>query len=219
MPKLCTYLIRLDTGLAPNPYHDWCTISVCTPNHQGAKLEAGDWIAGFLTKERNYRLVYLMEIEERIHLDDYFYDSRFQQKRPDLSGDWISRCGDNFYSQSDDGSWIQHPNLYHTSHDLLIKDTRKPYSFVGRHFWYFGENALPIPKRFLELAGGRGIRVNHSPNLVTDFIAWVTSNWTEGIHGTPSDRETQGCHGDTGIIGRYSTVDSSFCSRPVCGGY
>ena len=55
-----------DTGLAPNPYYGWCTLAVCTPNHQGARLINGDWVAGFLTKERDYKFVYLFQIEERL---------------------------------------------------------------------------------------------------------------------------------------------------------
>jgi hypothetical protein len=31
-------------GLALNPYWDWCTLAVCTPNRQGARLgRRGDW--------------------------------------------------------------------------------------------------------------------------------------------------------------------------------
>lgn len=70
MPTLCTYVVTSDTGMAPNPYHGWCTLTVCTPNHQGARLEKGDWIAGFLGVARGGRLVHLLEVEERIGLDD-----------------------------------------------------------------------------------------------------------------------------------------------------
>ena len=85
--RLCTYLITHDSGLAPNPCHGWCTASVCTPNRQSAQLAAGDWLAGFLPKNRGHKLVYLLQIDERIHLNDYFNDSRFQAKKPDLRGD------------------------------------------------------------------------------------------------------------------------------------
>lgn len=185
--KLCTYLLTNDTGLAPNPYHGWCSLAVCTPNHQGARLDEGDWIAGFLNKSRQYRLVYLLKVEERICLDDYYRDSRFSSKRPDLRGDWKARCGDNFYSLNHDGEWQQHRNRFHIGPDFLVKDTRNPFAFIGREFWYFGRSAMKSPKRFDSLRGGRGIRVNHDPNVATEFISWVTSNWEPGIHDLPND--------------------------------
>jgi hypothetical protein len=51
MSDLYSYIVRQDTGLAPNPFWGWCTLAVCTPNHQGSKAKRGDWVAGFLSKE------------------------------------------------------------------------------------------------------------------------------------------------------------------------
>ncbi|MCC7484242.1 MAG: hypothetical protein IT529_04575 [Burkholderiales bacterium] len=70
--KLYTYVMRHDAGLAPNPFWGWCTLAVCTPNHQGSRVEPGDWIAGFQDKSRGYRLVYAMEVAERIHMMRHF---------------------------------------------------------------------------------------------------------------------------------------------------
>lgn len=187
MNTLCTYLISTDSGFAPNPYFGWCSLAVCTPNHQGARLKNGDWLAGFLTKDRDYKLVYLLQIEERIHLNEYFKDSRFAAKKPDLSGNWQTRCGDNFHSLDIDGKWIQHRNRFHLTKEELRKDTRRPYAFVGRRFLYFGREAIYPPQQFTELRGGRGIRVNHDPKLVSKFLEWVISGREEGILGLPND--------------------------------
>lgn len=184
--RLCTYLITNDKGLAPNPYWGWCTLAVCTPNHQGANLDSGDWIAGFLTKKRGYRFVYAMEIAERLHMNDYFHDPRFSAKKPNLRGSWMERCGDNFYSQLEDESWKQHRNRFHIGPRFLGKDTRLPFVFVGKRFWYFGRHALRLPDRFLTLVGGRGIRVNHDARLTANFRGWVARHG-EGIHALPSD--------------------------------
>lgn len=195
MVKLCTYVIMKDTGLAPNPYFGWCTLAVCTPNHQGARLSSGDWIAGFLSKKRDNRLLYLMRVDERLHLNDYFRDPRFAAKKPDLRGDWKARCGDNFYSLGRDGVWKQHRNRFHIGKEFLRRDTKKPYAFVGERFWYFGELAPAAGGAFSRLVGGRGVRVNHDPKLVASFIDWVTSKWEEGIHGTPHDNPDLEGHG------------------------
>src|ERR1035437_4186815 len=44
--KVCFYIMRVDTGFAPNPFHGVCTLAACTPNHQHARLFKGDLIAG-----------------------------------------------------------------------------------------------------------------------------------------------------------------------------
>ena len=37
--RLCSYVVRHDKGLAPNPFWGYCTLAVCTPNHAGVRLE------------------------------------------------------------------------------------------------------------------------------------------------------------------------------------
>ena len=68
MDDLYTYIMRHDSGLAPNPFWGWCTLAVCTPNHQGSRVQPGDWIAGFQDKAHGYKFVYAMEVSERIHI-------------------------------------------------------------------------------------------------------------------------------------------------------
>ena len=98
--KLCSYIIREDKGSAPNPFWGYCTLAFCTPNHVGAKLEKGDWIAGFLNLKRNNKLLYLMKVSEILNYDKYFNDIRFSKKIPNLKGSWKERCGDNIYSKN-----------------------------------------------------------------------------------------------------------------------
>ena len=185
--RLCTYIVRQDTGLAPNPYWGLCTLAVCTPNHQGIRLGAGDWIAGFLDKSRKYRFLYAMEVSEVLDLDTYFHDPRFQAKKPDLRGSWMERCGDNFYSRRKDGSWRQHRNRFHLSEALKIQDTRYARGFIGTRFWYQGRAAEPAPHKFVSLIGGRGARVNHDPSLAYAFRDWVIREFQPGVLDLPND--------------------------------
>jgi len=185
--NLYTYVVREDTGLAPNPFWGACTLAVCTPNHQGSKIREGDWVAGFLTKARGHRLLYAMEVEEILGLNDYYHDSRFQRKKPNLRGSWKERCGDNFYSRGADGEWIQHRNRFHLDERLKQQDTKHARVFIGRKFWYFGQSAFRAPEKFSALAGGRGARVNHDPKLVEEFCTWIAGDLDEGVHDDPSD--------------------------------
>ena len=185
--KLYTYIVRKDTGLAPNPFWDVCTLAVCTPNHQGSRVRCGDWIAGFLTKACDYRFLYAMEVEEMLGLDEYYRDSRFESKKPNLRGSWKERCGDNFYSRGNDGTWVQHRNRFHLSEDQKRKDTKYARAFVGHRFWYLGKSAAKMPAHFASLAGGRGTRVNHNPVLVEEFCSWVPEHFEIGVHDSPKD--------------------------------
>lgn len=184
---LYTYVVREDTGLAPNPFWGTCTLTVCTPNHQGSRVKCGDWIAGFLSKVRGHRFLYAMEVDEVLGLDDYHRDLRFEAKKPDLRGSWKERCGDNFYSRGRDGKWIQHRNRFHLDEDFKQKDTRYARVFIGRRFWYLGRAAAELPTRFGPLAGGRGARVNHDPALAEKFCSWVASHFDTGVHALPND--------------------------------
>lgn len=184
--RLCTYIVRIDAGFAPNPFLGACTLSVCTPNHQGIRLTNGDWIAGFLAKERGHKFLYAMEISEILGLDDYFRDQRFALKKPNLHGSWQERCGDNFYSQKANGDWIQHRNRFHAAKDM-IKDIRYARVFISKRFWYLGKSAVRIPSQFAPMVGGRGARVNHNPQLVSEFCAWVSQSFEAGVHHIPND--------------------------------
>lgn len=145
MSNLYTYVMQHDAGLAPNPFWDFCTLAVCTPNHQGSRAKRGDWIAGVSDKRRGYKLIHVMEVDERVHIKDYFREERFAAKKPVSDGTPQQRCGDNFYSLDAHGRWMQHPNRYHEGPSCLAQDTRHPWVFVARRFWYLGRNATQIP--------------------------------------------------------------------------
>lgn len=128
-----------------------------------------------------------MSVDERIHMNDYFNDPRFQQKKPNMEGDWQQRCGDNFYQKQSDGLWLQYPNPFHTG--LLEVDTRNPYVFVGREFWYLGRRRVTTPPEFMCMVGRRGARVNHPEYLVEKFMKWVRTTFKTGITALPLDAE------------------------------
>jgi Nucleotide modification associated domain 2 len=194
MSDVYTYVMQHDTGLAPNPFWGTCTLAVCAPNHQGSRANRGDWIAGVSDKRRGHKLIYVMEIDCRVHMNDYFHDERFAAKKPVLDGTAQQRCGDNFYSMDATGRWTQHPNRYHKDPACLAQDTRHPWVFVARCFWYLGREAIDMPAVFLPMFGGRGARVKHPPELVSSFKAWVHATLTEGMNALPRDLERDACN-------------------------
>ena len=85
--RLFAYKMTHDTGFAPNPFWGYLTLATCKPKLRQHK-RPGDWVAGFTSKELcgdgvgEERLVFLMQIEERMPLADYFHDRRFQSRIP-----------------------------------------------------------------------------------------------------------------------------------------
>lgn len=184
MSTLCTYIIRIDAGLAPNPFWNWCTLAVCTPNHQGVKLAPGDWIAGFTAKGKGNKLIYAMMVSELLDFDHYFHDPRFQQKKPQVNGSPMQRCGDNFYSRGAEGAWVQHPNSFHAG--MTAQDTKYPTVFIASRFWYWGKSAVEVSVQFLPLIPQQhGCKKDHAPALVSAFQTWV-STFPEGKADHPS---------------------------------
>ena len=64
--KLYTYIVKHDKGLAPNPFYGCCTHGLCAPNHMGINASKGDWIGGLTTSVRMNKLVFAMEVAERM---------------------------------------------------------------------------------------------------------------------------------------------------------
>jgi hypothetical protein len=126
-------------------------------------------------------------LAEILDLDAYYRDIRFADKKPNLRGTWKDRCGDNFYSLGPDGRWIQHRNRFHLDEGLKRQDTRFARVFIGQRFWYRGRSAATAPERYAALIGGRGARVNHDPELASDFCAWVEREFERGIADVPND--------------------------------
>lgn len=202
---LCTYTVTTDSGLAPNPFWGWCSMAVCTPNHQNVDLETGSWLVGFLSSRRNNRLLYAMRVSETIDRDAYFRDQRFARKRPLMAGSWEQRCGDNIYWE-DEVRWRRLENPHHDP-SMLEQDTKNRSVFLAEQFYYFGDRAPETPDRFRPLIHVRGCKRAHPTTLSAALVTWLSDNFAEGIHGDPLDRES-------GICLRSSRRQSR--CRPVC---
>jgi hypothetical protein len=185
--RLCTYIVTEDTGFAPNPFGKWCTLAACTPNHMNAQLDIGDWIVGFLSKSRQNRFLFAMEILCVMQMGDYFSDHRFESKKPKKSPDWRERCGDNIYERLEDGTWVQHTNDFHNTKAQMDQDTKYAKVFVASRFWYFGQASQVVPVPFAPLIPDRhGIRCKQNPHLSEQFMRWV-AGFPRGVQADPND--------------------------------
>ena len=190
--RLCSYVVVHDFGFSPNPFGGYCTLAACTPNHQGIRLAPGDWLLGNSTAATGNLLVYAMRVSEVLDFDDYYQDPRFQTKKP-RGATWEDRCGDNIYYRDDEGEWRQGKAFYHTEPERVGKDTKHPRVFISDHFYYFGENAPPLPAEFGSLIRrSQGCACTGSKETVLGFVAWLGSTHEPGIRGLPRDNPERG---------------------------
>src|SRR5271166_2505121 len=184
--RLCSHVVTTDVGLAPNPYHGYRTSALCTPSHRNARLKEGEWLIGHSRKNEGNRLVYAMRISDVLTMNQYFYDDRFQQKKPRPYGTPEEQCGDNIYYQNDANEWKRLPSRFHNECHDFRKDVGHRV-FVAEHFYYFGDRRVPIPDEFASVIQRvRGIHYTEDP-LAAKCVSWLEANYKPGILGTPRD--------------------------------
>ena len=119
MLKLFSYVVRFDSGFAPNPFWDYCSLACCKPQIR-KHANVNDWIVGTgaKTNDSNYKLVYAMQVTEKLSFDAYFEDTRFYTKRP--SDGIVEKRGDNICYKEAFGKFDVLP--FHHTRDNLRTD-------------------------------------------------------------------------------------------------
>ena len=190
MARLYSYILRLDTGFAPNPFHGFCTLATCKPKIRKT-ARVGDYVIGTGSKSNNRHGVYAMRITEALTLDEYWRDTRFQAKKPQQTGCWKSACGDNVYSwNSLTNEWIQDEDSYHCEYDPS-HDTRTDRVLVSEDFIYWGGCGPPIPPEFGGvdvLCTTQGHKCRFPEQTVRAFVRWFEKLDEKGILGGPHDK-------------------------------
>jgi hypothetical protein len=192
-----SYKIEHDFGLAPNPFHGYCTLAVCKSSiRSNTNLEIGDWIIGTGSKSlgNHHELIFAMCIEEKLTFNEYWEDNRFEKKKPIVNGSLVQMYGDNFYHQDPNTEeWIQENSAHSLddgspNKDHLIRDTGGTYVLISKEFYYFGGNSPLIPDEYIEICSeGRDMKSVSIPKDVAEkFIYWIKKNYSIGIHGDPT---------------------------------
>lgn len=173
--NLYTYVVADDTGFAPHPFGDYCTLACCKPVIRRT-AKPGDWIVGIgsVNNVGNDKIIYVMEVTEKITFNEYYKDNRFQNRI------------DNIYQKHQD-EWVQKTNPYHGKDDIE-HDTKTEYVLISDNYFYFGKKAVQIPEEFRNfIKGGRGHRKTYSPEFIQELIRWIKNNYSQGIHSMPSN--------------------------------
>ena len=101
-----SYVVEHDTGKAPNPYFGCCTLCRCkfrkcatSRKNIVEKAEKGDWVIGIgganLRKSAGHgKLVYAMQVDEKLTREGYYNKLKFKKKKPGKGTD-EQKQGDN----------------------------------------------------------------------------------------------------------------------------
>jgi hypothetical protein len=184
--RVFSYVIRIDGGFAPNPYHGTCTLACCKPAIR-ASAEKGDIIVGLST--RCERIVYAMRLEHRMTFDDYWRDPEFRPKRPIWnSRNVVERVGDNIYEPDGEGGFVQHRSMHRKGPEEDLLNRRRDLSckwvLAGREFSYFGGEGPVLPESLGFLRVTRAHRCLFTPAEV-QAVAECFESLPRGVHGVP----------------------------------
>jgi len=190
--RLFSYKLQDDTGFAPNPFWGILTLATCKPQIRKSK-RVGDWIAGFTSKGLcgdpvgDERLIYLMQVTEKLSLAQYFSHQTFKPKIPDLTREeFVYQAGDNIYKPHENG-FIQLPNRNHTK-DHTHHDVSGMFVLVSTRFYYFGKSPIDIPEDIRPtIPRGQSAHgsLTHDHDRATQFVTLVTEEYQIGVHDRP----------------------------------
>ena len=181
--KIRIYTMTSDSDFAPHVRDGWLSLACCKPGIR-EKAKIGEWIGGvggttlFGSKEDS-RLIFLMQVDETMSFDEYFYDKRFAGKKR----------ADNIYKrnskliQDNKANWMKK----HVKEKDIRHDTKIDRVLLSKHFYYFGDKAIPLihfkSEELLKPYRNYGHWV--SKNLSKKIFDFVSSRYLPGIIGKP----------------------------------
>nr|WP_082879305.1 hypothetical protein [Luteibacter rhizovicinus] len=200
MSKIYSYVVRYDSGFAPNPFYGYCTLATCKPKIRTAASN-GDWLIGCgsdaLGVRRGGHLVYAMRVTETLSFDEYSFDERFSRKIPYRYGSRKQSCGDNIYFRDQiDGRWRQRDSFHSRvdgspSQDHINRDTSVNRVLISSDFVYFGGDGPAIPATLKDSGGrplaktGIGFTSFDDDNLLHETTRWLDELGVRGFQAPP----------------------------------
>ena len=191
------YKMDHDYGFAPNPFHGVLSLATCkgTQVRNNSHLQLGDWVIGLgsVSMGNLGRIIFAMQVDEKITFDQYWEDKRFTVKKPIINGTLVQMYGDNCY-HTVNGKVVQEScahskaaGIVNTEHSR--RDSDGKYVLLAHRFFYFGDQCVEIPGKFSYiLNNSRGTKfwdLAGEDAKINAFIQWLDDTFGEGIHGDP----------------------------------
>lgn len=200
MARIHSYVVRYDSGFAPNPFYGHCTLVTCKPGIRRS-AEVGDWVIGSGSNAhgegRGGHLVYGMRVTEVMTLDEYALNPRFESKKPFRNGSRKQSCGDNIYFRDGPEAAWQQRDSFHSREDGTLnpqhvqRDTGVNRVLVSNDFVYFGGTGPKFPLELQDRNGrplcksGIGLTCFNDPQLLANLEKWIRSLGVAGYQGPP----------------------------------
>lgn len=185
--RVFSYVVRSDSGFAPNPFHGTCTLACCKPDIRRSAT-VGDLIVGM--SKNCVTVVYAMKVDRVLSFADYWNDPASAAKRPDHeSPEATRRRGDNIYEPLTHGGFRQLRSLHSSADgeaDLAhqMRDLGGKRVLVGSRFAYFGVSGPPLPSDLAFLEIRRGHRCRFTGEQVGAVAEWF-AGLPQGVVGPP----------------------------------
>jgi hypothetical protein len=199
MSKLYSYIIKYDAGSAPNPFWGTCTLAICKPAIRRT-AQIGDWIIGTGSKHSTCNdqntydlsdsLVYAMKVTGKLTMQEYddFCKTNLPNKIPNWkTKDWRHKVGDSIY----DFNQAPSPSIRKGVHDegSRRRDLGGFNVLLSNQFYYFGEEARPIPAALKPLVKRtQGHLVMRDEKMVEKFEKWIIGFTKNKIYADPQRR-------------------------------
>lgn len=200
MARIHSYVVRYDSGFAPNPFYGYCTLATCKPPIRRSAA-INDWVVGSGSNARGIRrgghLVYAMRVTETMTFDEYSAEPRFQSKKPYRNGSRKQSCGDNIYFRTaTSAAWQQRDSFHSLPNGSLnpqhvARDTGVNRVLISSDFVYFGGDGPSFPQDLRDDQGrhlcksGIGLTTFDDPRLVTNLENWIRSLDESAYRGPP----------------------------------
>lgn len=195
--SLLSYIVRYDSGFAPNPFKGVCTLATCKPAIRQTSKN-GDWIVGCGSAAKKINrggyLVYAMKVTKTCSFDEYWRDATFSDKKPDFRSNRENSCGDNIYHR-EGGGWVQEDSFHSQpdgkpQEDHIARDTAVDRVLASDDFVYFGGRGPKIPPGLDEIS--KVVRLHRrfeDAALIAEFERWINTLRENGggYLGPPSD--------------------------------
>jgi len=200
MVRIHSYVVRYDSGFAPNPFYGYCTLATCKPSIRRS-ASVGDWVVGSGSNDRTVRrgghLVHAMRVTDTLTFDEYDADPRFGPKKPFRNGSRKQSCGDNIYFRNGPEAPWQQRDSFHSlpdgslNPDHVCRDTGVNRVLISDDFVYFGGEGPKFPEDLKDQQGrllckkGIGLTTFDDPILVAGLEQWIRSLGATGYQGAP----------------------------------
>jgi hypothetical protein len=231
MTKIYSYILRYDDGAAPNPFWGVCTLTICKPAIR-RNAQIGDWAIGTGSKNAKCNdgtiydlsdsLVYAMKISDIKSLNEYdtFCKLLLPNKIPIWqNSDWRLRMGDCIYQYINSTEPLIRKGVHNEGNRK--KDISGLNALLSNEFYYFGEEARPIPLDLKQIIKrNQGYKKIENADLVSKFEVWIEQFDKNKIYADPQMRSIFDTHVSDEVIDncavKHSDEDIDETEETVC---